>query len=105
MIDDMAVLHITEAELARDIASVLDRVQSDTEIVIERDAQPVAIIKSPQFRGRPIDESIALAKTHGSHATLDDEFTSDLEEIISSNRDPLNPPKWGNSRFQRRDCR
>jgi antitoxin (DNA-binding transcriptional repressor) of toxin-antitoxin stability system len=33
-------VHISEAELARDIAAVLDRVQSGIEIVIERNAQP-----------------------------------------------------------------
>ncbi len=36
MIEGMAVLHITETELARDIALWLDRVQSGAEIVIER---------------------------------------------------------------------
>src|SRR5208337_3514955 len=43
MIEDMAQVHISEAELARDVASVLDRVRSGTEIVIERNARPVAI--------------------------------------------------------------
>src|SRR5438874_1574435 len=40
----MAQLHITEAELARDITALLDRVQSGSEIVIERNAQPVAVL-------------------------------------------------------------
>jgi hypothetical protein len=49
---------------------------------VERDAKPVAVIKAPEFRGRPIDECIALAQAHGSHATLD------------SRRQPLKPPEW-----------
>jgi hypothetical protein len=61
MIEDIVQLHMTEAELACDLHAVLEH---------ERDAKPVAVIKAPQFRGRPIDECIALAKAHGSHATL-----------------------------------
>jgi antitoxin (DNA-binding transcriptional repressor) of toxin-antitoxin stability system len=92
--ESMAELHMTEAEVARDFRAVLDRIRNGAEIVVERDAQPVALIKAPQFRGRPIDECIAWAKAHGSHATLDDQFGKDLEEIIASRREPLNPPQW-----------
>jgi antitoxin (DNA-binding transcriptional repressor) of toxin-antitoxin stability system len=94
MIEDMAQLHMTEAELARDLHAVLEQVRQGTEVIVERDAKPVAVIKAPQFRGRPIDECIALAKAHGSHATLDEDFGKDLEDIINSHREPLNPPAW-----------
>jgi antitoxin (DNA-binding transcriptional repressor) of toxin-antitoxin stability system len=94
MIEDMAELHLTEAELARDVHGVMERVRQGAEVIVERDAEPVAVIKSPQFRGRSIDECIALIKAHGSHATLDDEFAKDLEAIIDSRREPLNPPEW-----------
>jgi hypothetical protein len=90
----MAVLHITEADLARDVTAVLEMIRQGAEFIVERNAQPVAIIKSPQFRGRPIDECIAMAKAHGSHATLDDEFAKDLDDVINSHREPLNPPAW-----------
>jgi hypothetical protein len=30
----------------------------------------------------------------GSHATLDEDFGKDLEDIINSHREPLNPPEW-----------
>ncbi|MGD0296557.1 MAG: hypothetical protein ABSE86_05525 [Bryobacteraceae bacterium] len=94
MIEDMAQLHMTEAELARDLHAVLEQVRQGAEVIVERDAKPVAVIKAPQFRGRPIDECIALAKAHGSHATLDEDFGKDLEDIINSHREPLNPPEW-----------
>jgi antitoxin (DNA-binding transcriptional repressor) of toxin-antitoxin stability system len=94
MIEGMAVLHITEAELARDVHAVLDKIQQGAEVIVERNAQPVAVIKLPQFRGRPIDECIALAKARGSHATLDGDFAKDLEEMINSHREPLSPPSW-----------
>ena len=45
MIEAMAQIHISEAELARNVASALDRVRSGTEIVIERNAQPVAVLR------------------------------------------------------------
>ena len=94
MIEDMAQVHMTEAELARDLHAVLEKVRQGAEVIVERDAQPVAVIKAPQFRGRPIDECIALAQAHGSHATLDEDFAKDLEDIINSHREPLNPPAW-----------
>ena len=94
MIEDMAVLHITEDELARDVHGVLEKIRQGTEIIVERGAQPLAVIRSPQFRGRSIDECIALLSAHGSHATLDDQFGKDLEDIINNRREPLTPPAW-----------
>jgi antitoxin (DNA-binding transcriptional repressor) of toxin-antitoxin stability system len=94
MIEGMAQLHMTEAEVAKDFAAVLEKIQQGVEVIVERDAQPVAVIKLPQFRGRPIDECIALVKARGSHATLDEDFTKDLEDIINSHREPLTPPSW-----------
>ena len=94
MIEGMAELHLTEAEVAKDFAAVLEKIRHGAEVIVERNSQPVAIIKLPQFRGRPIDECIALAKAHGSHATLDDGFSKDLEEIINSHREPFDPPAW-----------
>jgi hypothetical protein len=94
MIEGMVQLHMSEADVAKDFGAVLEKIQQGAEIIVERDAQPVAVIKLPAFRGRPIDECIALASAHGSHATLDDEFAKDLESIIDSRREPLSPPVW-----------
>jgi antitoxin (DNA-binding transcriptional repressor) of toxin-antitoxin stability system len=94
MIGDMAQVHMSEAELARDLHAVLEKVRQGAEVIVERDEKPVAVIKAPQFRGRSIDECIALAKAHGSHVTLDEDFGKDLEDIINSHREPLNPPAW-----------
>ena len=46
-----------------------------------------------QGPGRPIDECIALAMARETRATLDDDFGSDLEEIIA-NRQPLDTSVW-----------
>jgi antitoxin (DNA-binding transcriptional repressor) of toxin-antitoxin stability system len=87
--DDMAVLHITEAELARDIHGVLEKIRQGAEIIVEHEHRPVARMTSVRGPGRPLSECIALADAHGSTVTLDDLFGRDLEEIIASRRDPL----------------
>lgn len=89
----MAVLHITEAELARDIASVLDRVQSGAEIVIERNAKPVAVLRAVEPTRRKLSE-IVSALPEPSTATLDPELAADVQEFIDNHREPLDAPKW-----------
>lgn len=89
------VIHISEAEAASDFASLLARVRAGAEIVIEHDARPVAVLRSAEpHPGRLLSESIALAEAHGSTVTLDGDFARDLEEVINSHREPLNPPAW-----------
>jgi antitoxin (DNA-binding transcriptional repressor) of toxin-antitoxin stability system len=89
MIEDMAQVHMTEAELARDLHAALEQVRQGAEIIVERDATPVAVIKAPQFREHSLDECNALAKAQGLHATLDEDFGKDLEDILSSHRESL----------------
>jgi len=93
MIEDMGIVHITEAELVRDIASVLDQVQSVTEIVIERNAQPVAVLRRAEPRRRKLSEIMA-SLSENSMATIDPDFAADVQSFIDRNREPLNPPEW-----------
>jgi antitoxin (DNA-binding transcriptional repressor) of toxin-antitoxin stability system len=89
------VIHISDAEAAGNFASVLKHVSAGDEVVIEHDARPVAVVRPPDAgKGRLLSESIALAKQHGSAATLDGDFEKDLNEVIQSHREPLTPPKW-----------
>ena len=94
MIEDMAQLHMTEAELARDLHAVLEKVRQGVEVVVEQDRQPVAIIRPPKRYGRPISECINSAKASGSKVTLDNGFAADVEEGIRSRQQPWNPPSW-----------
>jgi antitoxin (DNA-binding transcriptional repressor) of toxin-antitoxin stability system len=89
----MAVLHISEAELARDLPAVLDRVQSGTEIVIERNARPVAVLRAAAPHRRKLSEILA-ALPEDSTATLDPDFARDVQAFIDSHREPLDPPDW-----------
>lgn len=81
----------------RDLASLLKRVQAGTEIVIERDAQPLAILRAAAPVRRTISECIALAEAHeresGLAPALDPDFASDVEEIVRK-RKPWSPPVW-----------
>jgi antitoxin (DNA-binding transcriptional repressor) of toxin-antitoxin stability system len=88
------VIHISEAEAASDFLSLLARVRAGAEVVIERDARPVAVVRPAEHCVRLLSESLRLAKEHGSTATLDGNFGHDLEEIINSHREPLSPPAW-----------
>jgi antitoxin (DNA-binding transcriptional repressor) of toxin-antitoxin stability system len=90
----MATIRITEVELARDIHTVLARVQEGAEIVVEQDHRPVAVIRSPLPRGRLLSECIALAEARGSTVTLDKGFMKDVQEGIVSRSQPWNPPSW-----------
>jgi antitoxin (DNA-binding transcriptional repressor) of toxin-antitoxin stability system len=90
------VIHISEAEAARDFAGLLARVRAGGEIVIEENAgdgaRPVAVVRPAEPHVRLLSESLRLAKEHASTATLDADFARDLEKAINSHREPLNPP-------------
>jgi len=58
------VLHVSEAEAVRDMASILQRVRAGMEVVIERDTEPVAVVRAAAPVRRTISECIALAKAH-----------------------------------------
>ena len=94
MIESMAVLHMSEAEVVKDIAAVLAKVRQGSEIVIEQDHRPVAVIKPSNLAGRLISEVIADLKARGSNAVMDDDFAHDIEEGIKAHRQPWNPPSW-----------
>jgi len=92
MIEYMAVLHITESELARDVHGVLEKVRAGVEVVVEKGSSPVAIIKAPLMKGRNISEVIAALEASGANATVDEDFARDVEEAIHLHREPWNPP-------------
>jgi hypothetical protein len=90
----MEPLHITEAELAGDVHSVLAKVQEGIEVIVEQDHRPVATIRQPSLRGRLLSESIALAEARGTTAILDEGFMQDVEDGIAERSQPWNPPVW-----------
>jgi antitoxin (DNA-binding transcriptional repressor) of toxin-antitoxin stability system len=93
MIPGMEPLHITESDLAEDVRSILQRVETGAEVIIERDAQPVAVIRPAAPVRRKISECIALMPAD-STAIIDPDFAMDVEAAISAHRESLEPPAW-----------
>ena len=87
-------IRVSEAEAANDFPSLLARVRAGAEVVIERNAEAVAVLRPAGPNVRLLSESLRLAKERSSNATLDDEFGRDLEAAVSSHREPLTPPAW-----------
>ena len=90
-------MQVDEADAVRGFADILKRVQSGTEVVIERDARPLAVVRAAAPPRRTIFECIALAQAHerelGRAPILDADFAADVEEI-GRTRKPWNPPSW-----------
>jgi len=94
MIGNMAVVHMSEAEVVKDIASVLAQVRQGVEVVVEQDHRPVAVIKSPIVAGRKISEVISALEASGANAVIDEDFARDVEAGVKAHREPWNPPSW-----------
>jgi len=88
------VIHISEAEAARDFGKLLARVRAGAEVVIESDTLPIVVVRPVEPHVRLLSESLRLAREHASTATLDADFARDVEAGINSHREPLNPPAW-----------
>ena len=84
------MIHITEAEAARDLPGLLARMRGGEEIVIESDTQPAAVLRAAVPARRSISESIALAEARsrelGFKPVMDGGLAADLEEIIRSRK-------------------
>ena len=89
MIGDME----PEADLVRDARMILHRVEAGSEVIIERDDQPVAVLRPIVPPRRKISECIALL-SENSNATIDPDFANDVEAAIAAHREPLEPPAW-----------
>ncbi len=88
-------IHISESEAVSDFRSLLAQVRKGIRAVIENDGRAVAVVSpAKSLPGRLLSESIALADSHNSAATLDNSFAHDLEEVLNSHREPLSPPSW-----------
>lgn len=88
----MAALHISEAELARDLHAVLEQVRQGGEVFVEQDHRPVAIIKPAASGTRTMSEIIQAMEASGASGVVDEDFARDVEEGIAARNEPWNPP-------------
>jgi antitoxin (DNA-binding transcriptional repressor) of toxin-antitoxin stability system len=93
MIEGMAQVHMSEAEVTANFAAVLEKLRQGAEVVVEQDHRPVAVISPLRGPGRSLDECIARAQRRGSGARLDGEFAEALEGILAE-RKPLDVSVW-----------
>jgi antitoxin (DNA-binding transcriptional repressor) of toxin-antitoxin stability system len=95
----MATIHITEAEAAKDLSGLIDRVRDGAEVVIERNEMPVAQIRNMgiDFKSRSMAESLAIAEAYvrelGYDPALDENFAADMEAVLRE-RKPWMPQPW-----------
>ena len=90
----MAELHMSEAEVAKNFAAVLEKIiRHGVEVVVEHDRHPVAVLRPALPPRRKISEVLALMPKNSS-ATMDAEFASDVQAAIESHREPLDPRAW-----------
>ena len=88
------VLHVSEADVVREIAAVLEKVRQGSEVVIEHNHRPIAVITPSKPIGRSISAVVADLKARGSNAVMDDDFARDIEAGIGAHREPWKPPSW-----------
>ncbi len=93
-IEEMATVHMTESEVARDLRAVLAKVREGVEVVVERDHRTVAVIRAPILKGRPLSECVALAEARGTTAIPEEGFMRDVAEGIAERSKPWIPPPW-----------
>jgi antitoxin (DNA-binding transcriptional repressor) of toxin-antitoxin stability system len=93
IITDMATIHISAAEAARDFTALLAHVRAGAEVIIEDGSQTIAVLHTPAPPHRSIEECIALLP-EDSPATIDEDFARDVAEAVAAHREPLNPPAW-----------
>ena len=88
---------IRESDLAKELGSVLHRVEDGAEFIVERDEHPIAVIRPAVAFGRKISDCIALAVRHERGTVpvpvLEPDFANDLTEIVK-NRKPREVAEW-----------
>ena len=87
-------VRMTEAELARDVHAVLEKVRQGVEVVIEQGDRAVAVLRAPQVSGRKTSDVLAALEARGASAVIDEDFARDVEVGITSHREPWHPPSW-----------
>jgi antitoxin (DNA-binding transcriptional repressor) of toxin-antitoxin stability system len=86
------VIRISESEAANNFALLLARVRAGAEIIVEHDAEAVAVLHAPSPARRTISECLALLPKESS-ARIDPDFASDVEAAVKDHREP----RWGRS--------
>jgi hypothetical protein len=89
MIRNVAVIHISEAEAARDLPALLAKVRAGEEVRIDSGFDSFAVVSrksNEATKPRLASEILAALERGGSTATLDPGFADDVEAGIRSHQ-------------------
>jgi antitoxin (DNA-binding transcriptional repressor) of toxin-antitoxin stability system len=89
----MAALYVSELEAVRDLRRLLAQVQQGNEVIIEREAEPVALLTRPRTAKRSFAETVRLLK-ESAWANVDAEFAAQVEAGIEARREPHTHLSW-----------
>ena len=78
----MAVIHVTEAEAARDLHTLLENVREGNEVYIDSENASFAILN--RVKPRLLSDVIAALQIRGASATLDSHSGDDMEAVYRS---------------------
>ena len=79
----MAIIHVSEAEAARDLSGILAKVRAGEEVHIAQGDKTIAILQPPPaIAPKTLSEAIRWAEREDLPVLLDDKFTDDLEQVI-----------------------
>ena len=91
----MAVIHISEAEAARDLRGLLARVRAGEEIRIDSGSETFDLIRTPpREKSGKISDFIAVLEAHKELATLDPGFADDVEDGMRRHREEKRYDPW-----------
>ena len=93
----MAVIHITEAEAARDFAGMMAKVRAGEEVRIGDANTTIAVVRAPQteqIRHRTLSEIIALMERRSPVPPADQDFADDIEEGMRIHRTEERSDPW-----------
>jgi antitoxin (DNA-binding transcriptional repressor) of toxin-antitoxin stability system len=86
----MATVHISESEATSDFAGVMSHIREGSEVVIEANNRPVAVLRPTEPFSMSISATIArldkLAEERGHELIMDADFAADVEERVKSRK-------------------
>ena len=92
----MAILHVSEAEAARDLTSLLAKVRAGDQVQISSGSDSFALVPTGTAKTEvwTISEAIRRAEERGSNVLLDDKFGDDVEAGIRSHEHEILQDPW-----------
>ncbi len=90
----MAVIHISEAEAARDLPSLLAKVRAGEEIRIDSGSETYALTWTSNDQPRKLTDVLASIRRHAEEAGLDDGFADDVEDGMRLHRMEQRTDPW-----------